>query len=175
MYGPSRLIWFAIGSVATLGWVHHRDNHVYIGCSDHRREREGPHGPAGYGEHRQNAAWGWHRSVGPADPRFDAQGAAPKREPEAVQSATDREREQLARIWDAERERMWQMGRNAEETISGMSEATIDSMLSGLQRLKERLAERRGQQVSEAPWQSAQTPPPPPAPSPEPLRPRHLV
>jgi len=56
---------------------------------------------------------------------------------------------------DREFDRLREMSRNAEETISGMSEATIDNMMGGLQRLKERLAERRGQQLQNSQSPSA--------------------
>jgi len=74
---------------------------------------------------------------------------------------------------DTDTERLRQMGRNAEETISGMSEATIDSMMGALQRLKDRLAERHGQQQFqefEAQQQTKPTPAPSPEESPRPRR-----
>jgi hypothetical protein len=71
-------------------------------------------------------------------------------------------------LTDRDRERLRQMGRSAEETISGMSEATIDSMMNVLHRLKDRLAERRGQQEI-GPQQAN------PTPAEEPTGPRHHV
>jgi hypothetical protein len=59
--------------------------------------------------------------------------------------------------------------------ISSMSEATIDGMMGALQRLKDRLAERRDQQMQETGSQQA-NPTPVTSPSPEqPPQPRHWV
>jgi hypothetical protein len=75
---------------------------------------------------------------------------------------------------DRDRERLRQMGRSAEETISGMSETTIDSMMGGLQRLKDRLAERRGQQQLQEVGPQQTNPSPATSPE-EPTGPRHWV
>jgi len=61
-------------------------------------------------------------------------------------TAQQQQQDSLPIVTDRDYERLRQMGRSAEETISGMSEATIDSMMTGLQRLKDKLAERRGQE-----------------------------
>ncbi|KAH8983156.1 hypothetical protein EDB86DRAFT_261636 [Lactarius hatsudake] len=71
-------------------------------------------------------------------------------------------------------DRLREMSRNAEETISGMSEATIDSMMGGLQRLKDRLAERRAQQFQD-PQEPLATATPRAASPEEPPHPRHWV
>jgi len=181
MFGPSRFVWFTIGSVATWAWMR---SHHHGGCSSARIgydpraqwERGAPYGSGGYGhgdqqqqQQQNNASWGWRQgTVAPPDSRFDARapgdvnagGGGQGPVTEAPQSPADQERERLR-----------QMGRSAEEAISGMSEVTIDSMMGALQRLKERLAERRSQQLQEL-----QQRPPTPATPPEELSPsRHWV
>lgn len=155
-YGPSRFIWFSIGSLATLAWMHHHRTKdacrpsAQIGYDDRFRGRgqwEREASPRRFDEQQQQQQWG------PPPPVAEASG----------RSSVDRE--QL--------DRLREMSRNAEETISGMSEATIDSMMGGLQRLKDRLAERRAQQQdSQEPLATAT----PRAASPEePPHPRHWV
>ncbi|KAH9032313.1 hypothetical protein EDB84DRAFT_1438647 [Lactarius hengduanensis] len=134
-YGPSRFIWFSIGSLATLAWMHHH------------RTKDACRPPAQIGyDDRFRGHGQWEREASPR--RFDEQQQQQQQQqwgpPPPVAEASGRspvDREQL--------DRLREMSRNAEETgkqISGMSEATIDSMMGGLQRLKDRLAERRAQQ-----------------------------
>ncbi|KAH9965050.1 hypothetical protein BGW80DRAFT_1346183 [Lactifluus volemus] len=125
-YGPSRFIWFSIGSIATLTWMHYHQQHKdrpfsRIGCGPRAQwERNAPP----YGSAGNNAtSWGG-QGVANGQPH-DGSIA------EALQSSRPIDH------MDQERERLRQLGRNAEETISGMSEVTIDSMMNGLQRLKD--------------------------------------
>ncbi|KAH9000433.1 hypothetical protein EDB92DRAFT_502787 [Lactarius akahatsu] len=143
-YGPSRFIWFSIGSLATLAWMHHHRSKdacrssAQIGYDDRFRghgqwEREAS--PRRFDEQQQQRQQ--QQQWGPPPPVAEASGRSPV------------DREQL--------DRLREMSRNAEETvrlfvcfvvvgcrsdnkgkqISGMSEATIDSMMGGLQRLKD--------------------------------------
>ncbi|KAH9995016.1 hypothetical protein BJV77DRAFT_267314 [Russula vinacea] len=169
--GPSRLVWFGIGSLVTYAWFrHHRDHCPRVdyhrrgdGRAQWERERERDEAPPpppsapNYGEWRQtqSSPSGALRTKG----QFD-------RETQLLESIG---------ITTADHERLRQMGRSAEETISGMSEATIDGMMGALQRLKDRLAERRGQQMQDTGSQQA-NPTPAASPSPEvPPQPRHWV
>ncbi|KAI0256002.1 hypothetical protein BJV78DRAFT_1151421 [Lactifluus subvellereus] len=190
MYGPSRFVWFTIGSVATWAWM--RSHHHEGGCSSARvcydsraqRERVAPYGSAGYGhgdqqpqqqqQQQDKASWGWRQGAGaPPDSRFDAAARAPSDvSADGGRQGPAAEAPQFP--VDPERERLRQLGRSAEETISGMSEATIDSMMGGLQRLKERLAERRSQQLQES-QQRPPTPAAPATPPEDPSLPRHWV
>ncbi|KAI9440669.1 hypothetical protein H4582DRAFT_2074453 [Lactarius indigo] len=161
--GPSRFIWFSIGSLATLAWMHHRTKDdcrpaAQVGYDDRSRghghwEREaGPPRIARFDEQQQQRQQQQQQQWGPPPTVAEASGRLPV------------DREQL--------DRLREMSHNAEETISGMSEATIDSMMGGLQRLKDRLAERRGQQFQESQKPLATSTPTSPE---EPPYPRHWV
>ncbi|KAH9074745.1 hypothetical protein EDB83DRAFT_2515609 [Lactarius deliciosus] len=158
-YGPSRFIWFSIGSLATLAWMHHHRTKdacrhpAQIGYDDRFRghgQREREASPRRFDEQQQQQQQQW----GPPPPVAEASGRSPV------------DREQL--------DRLREMSRNAEETISGMSEATIDSMMGGLQRLKDRLAERRAQQFQDPQEPLATAAPRAPSPEQSP-QPRHWV
>jgi hypothetical protein len=154
---PSRFIWFSIGSLATFAWMHYRKE-GHLNCR--RTAQVGYDGGSGHGQwgplgrnvrfdeqHQQQQQWGSRQ--GADDPRLDANGGQRAPSPDASGRLPV----------DREFDRLREMSRNAEETISGMSEATIDSMMGGLQRLKERLAERRGQQLQASQPPSATTTP----------------
>lgn len=158
-YGPSRFIWFSIGSLATFAWMHYRKGD-HLNCR--RTAQVGYDGGSGHGQWgrstrfdeqqqpQQQQHWGPH---GGADgSRFDANGGQRAPSPVVVEASG-------SLPVDREFDRLREMSRNAEETISGMSESTIDSMMGGLQRLKERLAERRGQQFQTSQPPSATTTP----------------
>ena len=129
MFGPSRFVWFTIGSVAAWAWMR---SHRHDGCRYERVgydsraqwERGAPYGSAGRGhsdqqqQQQNNASWGWRQGTGaPADSRFDA------RAPNDLNAGAGRQRSVAVAeapqppIVDQERERLRQMGRNAEETV----------------------------------------------------------
>lgn len=180
-HGPSRFLWFSFGSLATLAWMHSHKGDTranirvcrpaasqigYDNDDDGHRGRgqwEREADPARFDEQQQ---WGLRRSASEPDvvSRFDANGGRrPVAEAGSGRFPADRD---LGRLRE--------MSRNAEETISGMSEATIDNMMGGLQRLKDRLAEHRGQHLQDSQKPLATTTPLA-APSEEPPRPRHWV
>ncbi|KAF8475228.1 hypothetical protein DFH94DRAFT_695248 [Russula ochroleuca] len=201
--GPSRLVWFGIGSLATYAWIRHHRDHCPPRVDYQRRGGDGrgqwereeappPPPPSGpnYGEWRQNQNQ-WrpaHQSQGQGPtttgapptptPHFDSNSThvvPPPGGPAGGQLDQETQLLESLGIPRAEHERLRQIGRSAEETISGMSEATIDGMMGALQRLKDRLAERRGQQMQETGSQQA-NPTPATSPSPErPPQPRHWV
>jgi len=149
-FGPSRFLWFSIGSLATVAFMHYRRGDHCRPASQIRYDRgHGQWGAQGrsarFDEQQQQQSQQWGRRRGAEAPdndsRFDANGG--RREP-VLAEASGRFSE------DLEPDRIREMSRSAEETISGMSEATIDSMMGGLQRLKDRLAERRGQQLQDS-------------------------
>jgi len=164
--GPSRLIWFGIGSVVTYAWMrHHRDlDHGQAGgfCRPRfeRRvqwEREGapplpPPPPGASATSPNNGEWRQTREWRPTEQGqgHGTSAGAPNTSTHVVPPGPTAQQQQqqdsLPIVTDRDYERLRQMGRSAEETISGMSEATIDSMMTGLQRLKDKLAERRGQE-----------------------------
>ncbi|KAI0058947.1 hypothetical protein BV25DRAFT_1829504 [Artomyces pyxidatus] len=177
--GPTRLIWFVLGGAATYAWMSHKSPELSLGAGTHCMGRTWrPPVEDGTPENsversRMDDRWRawaaerermWRRS--PVEPRPGEYQQSRSAEGEQVKDmgagaaarvyGEDRARE-VAQAWDAERERVKELGRYAGETVSGMSEATIDSMLAALQNLKSRLADRRDQQASSPP-------PPPPTP-----------
>ena len=133
--GPSRLIWFGIGSVVTYAWMrHHRDlDHGQAGgfCRPRfeRRaqwEREGapplPPPPSGAtspnnGEWRQTREWrpseqgqGHGTSAGAPIPSTHVAPPGP--------TAQQQQQDSLPIVTDRDYERLRQMGRSAEETVS---------------------------------------------------------
>ena len=116
-YGPSRIVWFAFGSVATWAWIRHHERNpqgTFQGtwCHprvDYRRVREEPFdGDHGYGERRQtpNMSREWQRPV-PMSQGTGTSTATGVAGPQMQQSPVD-----------PDFERVRQMGRNAEETVS---------------------------------------------------------
>jgi len=163
-YRPSRFIWFSIGSLATFAWMHYRKGD-HLNCR--RTAQVGYDGGSGHGQwgpqgrrtrfdeqQQQQQQQHWGSRQGADDSRLDANGGHWQRAPPPVLVEAS-ERLPVDREFD----RLREMGHNADETISGMSEATIDSMMGGLQRLKERLAERRSQQLQASQPPSATTTP----------------
>jgi len=175
-FGPSRFLWFSFGSLATYAWLHyHKGDNLncrrtaqvgYDGSNG-----DGQWGPqrwrARFDEQRQQQQQQWGSRGSANDSHLGAN--AGQREPSpAVAEASGR------LPADRDFDRLREVGRNAEETISGMSEATIDSMMGGLQRLKDRLAERRSQQLQD-PQQPLAATNPSPTPSEKPTLPYHQV
>ncbi|KAH9967135.1 hypothetical protein BC827DRAFT_1152554 [Russula dissimulans] len=232
--GPSRFVWFTIGSFATWTWMYHHHNHHHHHC-DHKGWAWSRRVEYGDGDRTRSdrvddastptqgnassssspdspdyAEWRWQQqqqlrewrpaptfsSQGAHTPtgsgRFDAHvlgsstavglngsgsGTSPQREPGVAAAAAAAGTVTAVKTTfptDSDAERLRQIGRNAEETISGMSEATIDSVMGALQRLKDRMAERRGQQQSQNTEHQEANPAPAPPPE-EPPRPRHWV
>ncbi|KAI0305796.1 hypothetical protein B0F90DRAFT_1814656 [Multifurca ochricompacta] len=229
VYGPSRFLWFAFGSIATLAWMRHQENNDVLGCHGRRRvewERPGySHGKQQQQQQQQqqdqqqdqnqnqndsdpDSDWTrrhrhfhhhhhHHRRHGGddtsvRDSRFEVQHPVPPPSPSPSPSPSPPSpsppplhgeryerpvealptQSQFSNEHDFERIR--QLGHSAEEAISGMSEATIDSIMSALQRLKYRLAERRGQEQFQESQQSMVTALPATPPE-EPSHPRHWV
>ncbi|KAI9451843.1 hypothetical protein F5148DRAFT_532214 [Russula earlei] len=157
IYGPSRLVWFAVGSLATWAWMrHHRECHDRPGRCPPRLEHHHDRGsharwervpddtvssepspppplpPTDYAEWRQQQrqattpftrGWGPTRQSGA---RFDARVAPPpppSLNGESASAGADGQPEPPADgpapfSVDVDPERLRQMGRNAEETVS---------------------------------------------------------
>jgi hypothetical protein len=118
MYGPSRLVWFSIGSIATLAWMHshqHKDHPFSrIGCGSRTQwERNAPlYGSAAgsynnqqHQQQQNNASW-----VG-------GQGVPNGQQPHDGSIAEALQPSRPVDSMDQERERLRQLGRNAEETV----------------------------------------------------------
>jgi hypothetical protein len=178
MCGPSRLVWFGIGSIATWAWIHHRHNHDHpLGgpWGHHRRvdyragEEDAPEYQQQQQQHPLSREWPAMMRPGP---RLDAQEQAAPAAPGGAGAGSaggpGQREPAVPALADQDLERLRQFGRNAEETvrafcgiqffffdqimgtnwwpavslffseqISGMSEATIDSMMGALQGLKD--------------------------------------
>ena len=156
-FGPSRFLWFSIGSLATFAWLHHRKGEHCRPASQIGYDRvHGQWGPQGWNarfdEQQQQQQQQGTRAPDEDRSRFDGIGG--RREPSPSPSVGAEASGRFTT--DRELDRLREMSRNAEETvsffdrrarvqiitwvgkqISGMSEATIDSMMGGLQRLKE--------------------------------------
>ncbi|KAI0051005.1 hypothetical protein FA95DRAFT_421436 [Auriscalpium vulgare] len=125
--GPRRIIWFALGAVAATVWARTRDSHVFGGCDTRRVRWESENG------WRRREEAGAAIVAAPAAAAEVVSGREPQRE--VVYRAAPQSPEQGV-SWEAEREKVRELGRSAGETVSELSEATIDSMLAGLQGLK---------------------------------------
>jgi len=57
--------------------------------------------------------------------------------------------------WEEEKDRMWAMGRQAGDTMSELSEAALDNILSAVETLKSKLTEHRAERdrQRESPFQ----------------------
>jgi hypothetical protein len=146
MYGPSRFVWFTIGSVATLAWIHsHRNKdtsccpaRIAYGTSPRAQREHGtapPYGSAGGGgnspseqqqqqQQQYNASWGWRRGV--PDPRFDTRAPINVGAGSAQHGSVAAEEAPPPALpspgvidlaAEKEFERLRQIGRNAEETV----------------------------------------------------------
>ena len=143
--GPSRLVWFAIGSVATYAWMrHHHDRD-----RDHRDGHPGSFWPPRF-EHQHRARAQWEREDAPPLPpappgapdhgewrrtrewRFTQQGrqgqggapdpssthVVPPGGPGQRELAPPQQQQQQELVTERDYERLRQMGRSAEETVS---------------------------------------------------------
>ena len=112
--GPSRLVWFGIGSFATWAWIRHHENERLHGRGHGHGEwcpRRVDY-PAQTQPQTQNASREWNSNPNPMMGQGQgiptvtsgAPGGAPQ--------------PQLPSLADQDYERLRQMGRNAEETVS---------------------------------------------------------
>ena len=121
--GPSRLVWFAFGSVATWAWIHHQRHHRHRhhhhdhqqGMGDTCPPRVGYTGRAQWEQQQQRDHDQSHpnnASSSPSHARGDYIGQPTQPQPQQPQpqSPTLMDREDY--------ERLRQMGRSAEETVS---------------------------------------------------------
>ncbi|EIM86869.1 uncharacterized protein STEHIDRAFT_111279 [Stereum hirsutum FP-91666 SS1] len=190
---PLRLFWFAIGAVSAVAWINHREKKAITAANSNGSPWEAqPQGGQGWGHgfghgHGHGRGRKWDREEADSGSRMDYGGqrpmessgpvaapapapshqapvapapVAPPMQSEAIQPQADQR-------WVDDREKVKEIARQASETMSELSEATLDSMLAGLQSLKNRMAERRATQEQQTPQEqqpAAQSPPPPPTP-----------
>jgi hypothetical protein len=144
MCGPSRLVWFGIGSVATWAWMHHRHNHNHNHDHDHQHG-SGPWGyrrrvdyrgreedaPEYQHQQQQPLSREWPPMMRPG-PRLDAQAQAAPAAPGGAGAGSaggPGQREPMApALADQDLERLRQFGRNAEETVRALRDPIYDQI-----------------------------------------------
>jgi len=145
--GPRRLLWFLLGAgTASLFIKHHEyhKNHQYYGhcyrapvrpvvapaAESSTAAAAGPEGGA------RGANWSWNaRDI----PR------AVNNIPPASASSWGYPENHLDRQWEEEKKRLAAFGKQAEDTMTQLSEATLDSVLATVQSLKAKIAESKAQ------------------------------
>lgn len=105
--GPSRLVWFGIGSFATWAWIRHHENQRVHGQGGWWPPRR-----VDYGAQTQtqdtSREWNPTPTMGHGQGQGQGTSGAPGTQPQSPM------------VGDQEYERLRQMGRNAEETVSGL-------------------------------------------------------
>jgi len=151
--GPRRLIWFILGGVAATWWMKHkemRSHERYMDCvrrqpvlsasppemngdtfqqTQNQSQNTPPPPPSPPASRTQ---WG-----GNAEAQYQAPTANPM--PPAMPFGWSNQQ------WEEEKEKMWAMGRQAGDTASELSEATLEHVLSTVETLKAKLAEHRAE------------------------------
>ena len=115
--GPSRLVWFAFGSVATWAYIRHHHHHHQGTCPP--RVGYGYNNPGHrtqWEERDQSAPTGNNNASYPGPGRGDYTGQGWPTQPQP-QPPTQTQSESMM-LTDRDRERLRQMGRSAEETVS---------------------------------------------------------
>ncbi|TFY67551.1 hypothetical protein EVG20_g3907 [Dentipellis fragilis] len=139
---PHRLFWFGIGSVITYSVMkcHERKgiemSHAYPApppidmAAYGQNQQQQASAPAVTVTHTHRHGWGWRHGDRHGDrtvPNDSQPAAAPASTPAGF----------------FEGERVKEMGYQASQTMSELSEATIDSAIANLQSIRTKLAERR--------------------------------
>ncbi|PSR76138.1 hypothetical protein PHLCEN_2v8636 [Hermanssonia centrifuga] len=146
--GPSRLIWFVFGAAAATAFIRHREAEGFAvrHCSRHRIPQDA-YPPPGQ-EQKVVDAWRWNANASfpkyPAQPPAAATAAPAESAPAHVpmQKPADGQ-------WDEEKQRLQRISEQATETLTSLSEAGLDSLLSTVESLKAKIAERRAQRERE--------------------------
>ncbi|KZT65618.1 hypothetical protein DAEQUDRAFT_759225 [Daedalea quercina L-15889] len=166
--GGSRLLWFVFGAGAATFWIKSHEAHEWRSrCWRDRIPQDAypvpqalppayanssaataqPEEHTGEKECKKRRGWGWSSREGykswPSPPpaqEAQAQAAAtpaPAPAPHVLPAPMPTDR------WEEERHRVQQLSKQATDTISELSEATLDSVLTTVQTLKVKLAEAR--------------------------------
>jgi len=147
--GPRRLVWFILGGVAATWWIKHKEMRAherYMGyCARQPIQPAAPPAPAPSPEMNGNAPsqnqntnvpprthWG-----GNPEAHYEASRATPSPPPMPFGWSNQQ--------WEEEKEKMWAMGRQAGDTMSELSESTLENVLSTVESLKAKLAEHRAE------------------------------
>ncbi|KAJ7634121.1 hypothetical protein DFH06DRAFT_678938 [Mycena polygramma] len=130
--GPRRTVWFLIGAASATFWSHHKEAHRQT----HER----------YFGHCFRPPVPAHR---PADPQPEEW--RPRDIPSAINNIPPSSlpwgypESHRDRQWEEEKQKIQAMGRQAEDVMAKLSEATLDSIMSSMEALKVKLAEHRAQ------------------------------
>ena len=112
--GPSRLVWFAFGSVATWAWIRHHEKHLHQGGAGCPPRVGYGYNPRAQWEHErdQSASPNNASSTSPTSPGRGDYGQWRSTQPQPPTQS-----ESMTPM-DHDHERLRQIGRNAEETVS---------------------------------------------------------
>jgi len=116
-FGPSRLVWFGIGSVATWAWIRHHENrdrqlHGQGWCPprvDYRAQTT---------QAQNTTSREWNPTMTTGQGQSQAQGQGQGQGSSSTSGAAPRTPPQSPADADQDYERLRQIGRNAEETVS---------------------------------------------------------
>jgi len=145
--GPGRFVWFILGGIAATWWFKHKEMRAYERYAGYCVQK--PVLPAALPapgpemnetspsqSQNQNAPprtyWG-----GNTQAQYEAPRASPP--PAAMPFGWNNQQ------WEEEKERMWAMGRQAGDTMSELSETTLENVLSTVESLKAKVAEHRAE------------------------------
>jgi hypothetical protein len=122
--GPSRLVWFAFGSVATWAYIrhhHHHHHHQGAGCPP-PRVGYGYNNPGGPGraqwEERDQSPPNNNTSSSPGRGDYPGQWWPTQPQPQPPTQTQAQTQYESMTPMDRDHERLRQIGRSAEETVS---------------------------------------------------------
>jgi len=151
--GPRRLIWFILGGVAATWWMKHKEMRTHERYMGHcvRRQPVQPASPPEMNGDTSQQNQNQSQNTPPPPPppasrtqwggNAEAQYQSPTANPTPPPMPFGWSNQQ----WEEEKEKMWAMGRQAGDTASELSEATLEHVLSTVETLKAKLAEHRAE------------------------------
>ncbi|KAJ6581378.1 hypothetical protein B0H19DRAFT_1114925 [Mycena capillaripes] len=137
--GPRRTVWFIIGAASATFWNHHKEAHRqtherYFGHCFRPPVQSIQRPPDGQAVSNQEAPQWRPRDI-PNTINNIPPASLPWGYPE---SHRDRQ-------WEEEKQKIQAIGRQAEDAMAKLSEATLDSIMGSMEALKTKLAEHRAQ------------------------------
>jgi len=123
--GPSRIVWFILGGAAASWWIKHKEMRT----------------------HERYMGYCHRKPVYPAPPASTSDGSAANQDvnANAQPGSTTMPVVWGNKEWEDEKDRMWAVGRQAGDTMSELSEAALDNILSAVETLKSKLTEHRAE------------------------------
>jgi hypothetical protein len=119
--GPSRLVWFAFGSVATWAYIrhhHHHHHHHQGSCPPRMGYGYNNPGHRAQWEERDQSAPTSNNNASSSPGRGDHAGQWRPTQPQPQPPTQTTTQSESMTLTDRDRERLRQMGRSAEETVS---------------------------------------------------------